>query len=64
MTMATMPWPTPHVAMAPAQPMDAMLPLIGIRVSAEPPPNPAAVRPAANPLLSGNHLTALATVAM
>ena len=38
--------------------------LIGMSVSAEPPPNPAAVRPAASPLLSGNHLTALATVAM
>ncbi len=55
MTMATIPWPMPHAVMAPAQPIDAMLPLIGMSVSAEPPPNPAAVR---------NHLTALATVAM
>ena len=50
--------------MAPAQPMEPMVALIGISVSAEPPPNPAAVRPAAKPLLSGNHLTAFATVAM
>ena len=51
-------------AIAPAHPIVAILPLIGMSVSADPPPNPAAVRPAASPLLSGNHLTALATVAM
>ena len=62
--MATIPWPMPHAVMAPAHPIDAILPLIGMSVSAEPPPNPAAVKPAASPLWSGNHLTALATVAI
>ncbi|SAL81544.1 hypothetical protein AWB66_06434 [Caballeronia telluris] len=34
---------------------------IGITVTAAPAPKPAAVRPAARPRLSGNHLSALPT---
>ena len=34
---------------------------IGATVKAEPAPNPAAVRPAASPRWSGNHLSALPT---
>jgi hypothetical protein len=61
--MTTMPWPMPNHQNAASKPLDEIMLAIGTTVSAEPAPKPAAVRPAARPRRSGNHLSALPTEA-
>ena len=56
-----MPWPRPKTKNVCCQPTEPIMLAIGMTVSAEPMPKPAAVIPAARPRRSGNHLMALPT---
>ena len=55
------PWPIPNQKNADSYPPDLINAWIGTTVSADPAPNPIAVRPAAKPRRSGNHFNALPT---
>jgi hypothetical protein len=60
-TTTTSPCPRPNQRKADSYPLDWIMLAMGITVSAEPAPKPAAVSPAARPRRSGNHFSALPT---
>src|SRR5205823_13253985 len=58
-TTTMMPCARPNVRKVCSYPALLIMAAIGMTVSAEPAPNPAAVSPAASPRRPGNHFTAL-----